>query len=89
MKALAGVLFAKGLYIVLGEDGRWQASDEDMQWAANAANQLSRPPFYSYSPAHGPYGPLLAKQVAERLKGKVKLPPASPGSEKESQDIIY
>lgn len=74
MATIATLHFAAG-DLVLSEDegvyGTWAASDpgnSELVALATRATELSRPPHYTYSPAHGHPGYRAARQVAAALK---------------------
>ncbi len=69
-------------------DGEWIPDDpEELKEAAEVANMFSNPPFYSYSPADGSFGFLLALKIAKALNGKPNLLNTPPG--KADPNIIF
>jgi hypothetical protein len=50
-----------------------------LELAASSARLKSHPLLYTYSPADGQPGALLAHRIAEGIGGKVELPEMPPG----------
>lgn len=75
--------------ISLKMDGTWEPSDDSVRVFARAADVLSRPPLYEYSPSHGSYGFRLSRIVASKLGGELELPTQRDGSDLAPDDVVF